>query len=85
MIIKGASHTISLGNGTAFPVGSMCTVMMTAGTLTIDDDGTTAVYLMDGASRTDVGASMTMSVGGVCNIWRQATAVYYVWGLGLTA
>jgi hypothetical protein len=60
--------------------------MMTAGTLTIDDDASaTTVYLMDGAARTDVGASMTMSVGGVCNIWRQATSVYYVWGLGLTA
>jgi hypothetical protein len=57
-----------------FPPGSVVTIInaQTSGNITIAD-GSQILYLLDGSTRTDVGANCTLAPGGVATLWREAT------------
>lgn len=81
---SSSAVSITLGTGSQFPIGSMCTVINhgTGGSLNISD-GTAAMYILDGSGTVTDSTGFNLAIGGVITIWRQATSVYYVWGAGI--
>ena len=81
----GFTVTVEASGTLDFPIGGMTTIINgnTSVAITIADNST-IVYYLDGSTRTDIGATGTVAAGGVCNIWREAAGVYYIWGTGIT-
>jgi hypothetical protein len=81
----GFTVTVEASGGSNFKIGGLTTIINgnTSAAITVADNST-ALYYLDGTTRTDVGATCTVAAGGVANIWREAAAVYYIWGTGIT-
>ena len=75
---------INLAASTAFPIGSMVTVLNhgTGGSLSIDDLSDN-LYIMDGSGTVVNSTGFFLAIAGCITIWRQNTSDYYVWGSGI--
>jgi hypothetical protein len=85
---NATSYTLTLeaNTSTDFPVDGIVTVVNAGSsdyTIT-EGTGTTLYYVDPGTGRTDTAGGCVVGAGGVATIWRQAAAVYYIWGSEIT-
>lgn len=78
--------TLAASGNLDFPIETLTTVLnaFTSGNYIVNEGSGTTLYVLDGSTRVDSAGGITISPGGVVNIWRESATVYYCWGSGIT-
>lgn len=70
-----------------FPVGGVCVVANfgSSTAYTIQDTASCTMYVLDGASVTDIAGTASIASGGIATLYRYSASAIYIWGSGITA